>query len=214
MKRLTLSLVVSIAFIMCITPCAFPLSVGDSISGYSDILQVTMNGLLLVPPDTTNPQIRYVNEENGERVTEEIDFTIADTDAFNNFINDTKVYLVEPGATLNSNGTYDGYRSDTITFHISHDTGVGGTNPVTELHFTLNSDEDPGTHDPVTGYLENGLLQDITAGFGFGDLATRYGIVVLAGSDVETTNVPEPATLFFLGTGLLGLVGLRRKVKK
>lgn len=48
---------------------------------------------------------------------------------------------------------------------------------------------------------------------GWGDFYLNSAKIVAAGDD-GTTSVPEPATMMLLGLGLLGLVGVRRKIQK
>lgn len=58
--------------------------------------------------------------------------------------------------------------------------------------------------------LENGMkYNDTIVAMQTGDL--RIGVHGSNGGITPTSSVPEPATILLLGTGLVGLVGLRRK---
>jgi hypothetical protein len=54
---------------------------------------------------------------------------------------------------------------------------------------------------------ENGLYQDVSSYFS--SILGCSGVIIKVGSDVEDNPVPLPPTALLLGTGILGLVGLR-----
>lgn len=133
------------------------------------------------------------------------------------------IYLVEPGAKKNRDGTYTGI-SDIISLKVHADDEIDKYNCIlkdkhddSKYTFTVTMKSDPGldTDDVVRGYLETGSLQNITAGlFSVDELKTLKCLhetpVVEAASDVA---VPEPATLILFGLGLLGIVAVRRKMR-
>jgi hypothetical protein len=166
----------------------------------SDTLTVIFDGTI-----TT----RVLEEGVGESVTDEIAITIPKGDASDFKNND--VFLVSPGPEVVDigGGLVNGFESDKITLHVS-----GGPGGVTVLHFTMNSDQDPGRNNKVDGLLETGAPQDITALLLAGSDVGTHTVQVFAFSDidVEVPPIPEPATLLLLGFGgACSLLGLRRR---
>jgi hypothetical protein len=201
-----------------------PVVAGDTLVevGSSLFPGTTMSDAVAFTMDNTTlgegkiQQISALGEGGGENVTEEINFTFNPGTALDTF-GTNFVYLIEPDQPYTAAGTdaagtplFYGTRSDKITIAVSHKSG----SDTTTLKVTMNSDQDPGTSNQVTGYLENELFQDITAGIFGVDNHTFGGhyVQVLAASDTE---VPIPPTALLLGSGLIGLAGLgwRRKRK-
>jgi PEP-CTERM motif len=188
----------------------------------SDVLVFTF-----IQDGITNTQTRTIVEGGGESVGETIDIHVNDPRGlFNQIAPFTNfVWLVEPGDPFTSatpladtTPQFRGSRSDQITLLLNQEAEAGGGHSIS---VTLNSDEDPGPGDQVTGYLETGDLQDITSGIFTADELAIFAqlgdtVMVQVASDVETTTstVPEPATLFLLGLGLFGVGIVGRKIKK
>ncbi len=177
----------------------------------SDILQVTWTppvGSGLVGGIFT----RTLEEVGGESVTEDLDFTFPTGTSDFKYSNNNSVFLVEPGTVTADldNGLFTGNQSDKVTIQVQATGQDGGT---TTLHFTLNSDQDPGRSNNVDGLLETGQLQDITNLIfaGTTDFGGHTFKVEVASDLDETAPIPEPTTMLLLGSGLIGLAGYGRK---
>ncbi len=165
---------------------------------------------------TTYSNVRSLVEQPGESVTDHLIFPAA---ALNqNLFPDTNAYLLDPGTQtpgstpfVNTNGitVFNGNRSDTINFNVSNE-NFGGIS-TQAVHFTLNSDEEPGNQPNVDGLFETNGYVDVTGILFTHDqlntLASEgFSVQVLVFSDAGA--VPLPPSALLLGAGLLGLVGL------
>jgi hypothetical protein len=137
------------------------------------------------------------------------------------------VYLAGPGQYLFGGWlryfTYDpagNFDQGQISIYLNQQSGVVGSDPNgTQPFVDAGSGFVPNWKMSQNWFYFEGIYNySGPAGFALLNinLQNQYSTVPtgLAVDDVFVNSVPEPTTLLFLGTGILGLVGLRRKFRK
>lgn len=104
---------------------------------------------------------------------------------------------------------WDGFGTEYI---IDNNQELGGSKSVGGASFGIvNGDVTELPASVAVGYIANSVTMsfDYTGTYsGLSELSFLYG------TDYDVAPVPEPATMLLMGTGLVGLAGLRRKKKK
>jgi hypothetical protein len=195
--------------------------VGPSMAGTATVFgPYDFSGTPPAPPAVSGSDVLWVQwdsqygyvtigEGGGENVTDNLSFDFSTGALTSSNFSSTNAYLIEPGtvtdtSTINGYATVIGDESDTINFN----TNTGGLN----ASFNMNSDQ-AGRGNSQNGVLETSDYVDITHIL-FTDAQYKeitdagHTVQVLAYSDEDV--VPIPPSILLMGSGLLGLVGLRR----
>ena len=149
--------------------------------------------------------------------------------AFTNYTSNADLFI-----NVKSNGTTSDvasgstgwklFQSDSVNFHLD-DLAAGAAGPrntiigpADGLGIYSNANDSVAGNGPHNPFISQTatfsfFVPGVTANSVISNLLFSFGTT--PGNDVDPpTNVPEPVSLLFLGAGLLGLAGLRKKFKR